>query len=307
MRNRGYVLNLRNMKSVVIAGIISLSIFASCGENTGKKQSNLDLEFPEQEAIDLLFVPDTGWYEAQQRGEMETRSMGMKMHSTMEMNQRLYFGMGGADELYAEMVLEDVRMDMRSALKNMGGGVYNSKYPDSTSGTMVTVKSRMDSLIGKRVRFAMNTHGEVKTNAATDSLMNSLGEMMGNDYDVSWLYWAIPLPKGAVKPGDSWESETEKSTEMGTVKYSTTYTLMRYDTDSVFVRVESKGIMDKASKEFSGARLSVSDSGELVLSRKTGIVIESKRNSEVTVTLSLLGMEMETNVKTDSYTQVRKK
>lgn len=279
--------------------MIFLPFLASCGEK------NADHAYPDQEAIVLRFIPDTGWYEVQQHTIGETSSSGMEIHLSMGLRERLYFGMAEGEKLPAEIILEGVRISIWPANGNLVSRVYNTDYPDSTEAGYPEVKARIERWLGYPIHLEMSTRGVAGGRGVADSLIHHLGAFLGTEYELSGTFWAIPFPEQAVKPGESWDYETEKDTERGIEKNKTTYTLKRYTADSVYIHEEGRIETLHASQAYVGIQFLLTYSGELSLGRKTGIVHDAKWRSDATMRFVRFDVEIKT--KMDIYSAVRKK
>lgn len=271
-------------------------LLVSCKSDQTPATSSI---YPDQEPISLVFLPDSGEFKIFQDVSTETEAVTMKMTTRMNAEQALRF-IPASDGAEVVVKMERIRMEMQSPLDALaGGGVYNSDYPDSTSGTLLTAKDMFTPLLQVPISHRVDQHGKVSAAADADSLSDKVQKVMGNAFHSQSALWVTVLPEKPVKPGDQWEETQIIPSEMGDIQTVTTFTLLRYTADSAFVQMTSTGHLPKPQGAFAQAKIRFQETGELVIIRPFGYVGRSTRNSEVEVILTMMGMDMTTRVKSN--------
>lgn len=279
------------------AAVCTLLGFGACKQEQATPNQPI---YPDQEAISLVFKPEASQFKMNQRVSTETEAVSMQMTALMNSVQSLQFT-PQAEGAEALVIMEKVRMEMRSPLEGMvDGGVYNSEYPDSATGNLQVMKEMFESLLHVPVKHQVSARGKVATVAENDSLSAKVQKALGNAYNSPSALWAMPLPEQPVKPGDAWEESQTIASEMGEIQTVTTYTLLRYTADSAFVQMSSTGHLPQPKGAFAQAKVKFQETGELVLHRTFGYVLTSNRHSEVEVILTMMGIDMTTRVKSNS-------
>lgn len=247
--------------------------------------------------------------------KIEQTMMGMKtkMATSTEVflkNEVLSVGADGVAEV--KCTYERVRMETDNAM--IGKRTYDSN--DAASEAPMEAAG-YQGLIGKNISFKIDKHGTVVSVMGVDSLLESIMATMGGDAgaaDMGKMKEALKMtfgdegmksmmqaasiqyPDVLVAEGDTWGKQTGQMGMMP-MKMDVTYKVDHIDADKVILSFEGTVSTDKAKALDLGiASVEMDISGKYTgtseISRKTGMVLSSTMNQDLTGSVSTMGMKM---------------
>ena len=160
------------------------------------------------------------------------------------------------------------------------------------------IGEEFNKIIGASVKVVMDDNGNIKDmdlSSITDNsdLTNNLSS--GNTYAV--------YPEGKVKVGESWATDI-KPLENSEMKVHMNYTLLKIARNHATIGVDGTLTANEvAGKEIS---LNGTTSGEMIVDRKTGILISSSIDMEIDMEMEEGGNKIPATIMSTAVTTVKK-
>ncbi|MBC8320628.1 MAG: hypothetical protein H8E34_07890 [Bacteroidetes bacterium] len=200
------------------------------------------------------------------------------------------------DEIFMEFIFDRIKMNQK-----IFGMELNYDSDDSstfTSGMGAKIGEEFNKIIGASVKVVMDDNGNIKDmdlSSITDNsdLTNNLSS--GNTYAV--------YPEGKVKVGESWATDI-KPLENSEMKVHMNYTLLKIARNHATIGVDGTLTANEvAGKEIS---LNGTTSGEMIVDRKTGILISSSIDMEIDMEMEEGGNKIPATIMSTAVTTVKK-
>lgn len=296
MRRYYHLLNFNNKKTVSMKSKIQISLLLLIGLfliniSGAFAQKSIELKYNLNEGDKYVFVTDIEM-------DMTFEAMG----ATATLDQVMSIQMTSlVSKLEGDEISQDFTFDRITMNQKIFGMEINYDSDDSStfsSGMGAQIADQMNKVIGASIKMIMDDRGKIKdidVSSITDNsdLTNNFGS--GNTYAV--------YPEGKVKVGESWEEEI-KPMEDSEMKVHAKYTLLKVSRKQAVIGVE--GTLSANEIEGQEIKLNGTTVGEMIVDRKTGILISSIIDLEMAMDIDQGGVKIPATIMSTSETNVKK-
>ena len=268
--------------------LIGLFLFSISGVFA---QKSVELQYNLNKGDKYLFITDIDMDMT-----FDARGTTTTMNSVMGIQMTSLINNIDGKEITQEITIDRIKMNQQ-----IFGMELNYDSGDSstfTSGMGDQIGEQMNKIIGATVMIIMDNHGnykEVDFGSITDNsdLIDNFGS--GNSYAV--------YPEKKVKVGDSWETDI-KPLEKSEMKVHVVYTLLKMTRKQAVIGVE--GVLSGNEVEGQEINLSGTTTGEMIVDRKTGMLIQSTIDTEIALDLERGDVKIPATMMSTSETNVKK-
>ncbi|HJN06543.1 MAG TPA: DUF6263 family protein [Bacteroidales bacterium] len=268
--------------------LIGLFLFSISGVFA---QKSVELQYNLNKGDKYLFITDIDMDMT-----FDARGTTTTMNSVMGIQMTSLINNIDGKEITQEITIDRIKMNQQ-----IFGMELNYDSGDSstfTSGMGAQIGEQMNKIIGATVMIIMDNHGnykEVDFGSITDNsdLIDNFGS--GNSYAV--------YPEKKVKVGDSWETDI-KPLEKSEMKVHVVYTLLKMTRKQAVIGVE--GVLSGNEVEGQEINLSGTTTGEMIVDRKTGMLIQSTIDTEIALDLERGDVKIPATMMSTSETNVKK-
>jgi len=223
------------------------------------------------------------------------------MGQTTTLDQVMMFEMSSfvtkieGDNISEDYVIERVKMDQ----KIFGMEIkFDSDDSSTFTGMGAQIAEQMNKVIGAQIKIVKDNRGniiDVDLSGFTENsdLMNNLSS--GNSHAV--------YPEGKVKVGDTWETDINPM-EDSEMKVHMVYTLLKISRKHAELGVV--GTISANEIEGKDITLDGNTAGTMIVDRKTGMLISSTIDLDMTMNLDQAGVLIPATIMGTTETKVRK-
>jgi len=278
------------MKSKIKLSLLLIASFLLVNFSNAYAQKSVALEYNVNEGDKYKFVTDVDM-------DISFEAMGqtMTMVSVMAVEMSSEVNKVDNNEIFQNLIIDRITMNQ----KVMGMEINYDSEDSSTynSGMGAQLGAEMNKVIGEAINIIMDNHGNVKnidvSNVTNESITNNITS--GNLFAV--------YPDGKIKVGDSWNTDIEQL-EDSDMNIHVKYTLLKVSRKHATIGVE--GLLSAKEVEGQDINLDGTTVGEMVVDKKTGMLISSVIDLEMAMDIEQGGMTLPATIMTTSTTNVNK-
>lgn len=254
-------------------------------------QKSIELKYNLNKGDKYVFVTEIDMdmtFEAMGTTATMDQAMGIQMTSLVKKTE--------GNEIDQDITFDKITMNQK-----IFGMEINYDSGDSStfsSGMGAQVAEQMNKVIGATINVVMDNRGNIidmdaSSIADNSDVANSLSS--GNTF-------AVYL-EGKIKVGESWETDIEPL-EDSEMKVHVKYTLLKISRKQAVISVE--GILTANEIEGQEIKMDGTTVGEMIIDRKTGMLISSTIDSDMTLDIDQGGVKIPATIMTTSETNVEK-
>jgi hypothetical protein len=275
--------------------------------------------------VKLSFNPAKGKkyeYAMQMVQTIEQNAMGQKipMETEMDMKYLMEIKDKNSQQTQAQFTYRDISYVLSSPMMKMG---YDSKNPVENPSEMDRTLNRIFStLIGKPFTLNVAPDGSVKSVTGMDAIAGNMTRAVAADGQMAAQVSAQMkqqfsdeavknmfeqslkiYPASAVKPGDSWNTESTAAVSGMNTTVKTRYTLKEVKKNEATIAVESTVDMQPGAGV--EGKLSGTQTGTMLVDVKTGMPVSSELSQNIKGSIKTQGIDvlMDLSTKTKMSTK----
>jgi len=223
------------------------------------------------------------------------------MGTTTTLNQLMTFKMTstitevGDNEITEGFVFDKITMNQKIFGMEL---IYDSEDSSTFSGMGAQVAEQFNKIIGNSIKVVIDDRGNFKDMDLSDfsdnnDLSNNLSS--GNTHAV--------YPEGKVKIGDSWETDIKPLAD-SEMKVHLKYTLLKTTRKQAVLSIEG----NITANEIQGQEIKLEGTtvGEMIVDRKTGMLINSVIDMEMALEIDQGGVKIPATIMSSTETNVSK-